>query len=54
MATQQAMELRTRVRELDAQRRAIEAELELLVSQLGPAGMTEPLVDGASASGPAP
>ena len=37
--------LRARVAQLDAARRAIESELGVLAAQLGPAGMTGPLVD---------
>jgi 26S proteasome regulatory subunit N4 len=42
---------KARVLAADRARRDLETELEVLLSQLGPAGMTGPLVDGACAGG---
>ena len=46
MADAAALAARQRVKALDAERSAIEADIARLVTQLGPAGMTSPLVDG--------
>jgi hypothetical protein len=47
MSSSSAAELRARIHELDGERRVLENEISAALSQLGPIGMREPLVDGA-------
>ncbi len=46
MASGEATQVRDAVLKADRERHAMEAEIEALLSQLGPVGMKQPLVDG--------